>query len=87
MAPSLGFTMAAELWRGDVNLFVAIGVEIAPLDANGIVFLFRRRIEQGLRADQCAPKLRAQVRSVNPAENAVPIGVIALRAQDMRMRR
>ncbi len=86
VAPSLGFTMAQNCGERDANLFVAIGVEIKPLDANGIVFLFRRRIEQGLRAQQCAPKLRAQVRRVNPPEDAVPVGVIALRAQDVRMR-
>ena len=40
-------------------------------------------IEQTFGADELAPELGAQVRCVDAAEDSVPIGVIALRAQKM----
>ncbi len=35
-----------------------------------------------LGADEAAPELCAQVRSVKTAENAVPVGIVALRAKE-----
>src|SRR5713226_2246043 len=42
----------------------------------------RLLIGDELTADETAPELRAQVRGVETAENAVPVGVIALRAEE-----
>ena len=43
-------------------------------------------VGSGLRLDQLLPQRRTQMGRIDAAENAVPVGVIALRAEKMRAR-
>src|SRR5271157_2596887 len=66
--------------RGEEEFRRAIGIVIEQLHARGKP-AGRELVGQGFGADELAPKLGTEMRGVQSAENAVPVSVIALPAQ------
>src|SRR6266446_8973982 len=70
------------IFRGGEEQFAcAVAIIVERFHARGEA-AGRLLIGDELGADEVAPELRAQVRSVETAENAVPVSVIALRAEE-----
>ena len=76
-----GLQQCLEFRRGEKQLVRAVGVVVEHFDARS-----KRAgsevVGDGFSANEIAPGVSAKVRRVNAAEDAVPVSVIALRAQE-----
>src|SRR5258707_644398 len=76
-----GLQERLSLGRGQEQLVGAVGVVIEQFNARseragGLP------VSDGFGANEIAPRISAEVRGIDAAKNAVPIGVVALRAQE-----
>jgi len=76
-----GLQKRLRFGRSKEQLVGAVGVVVQELDARdeGTGSL---PVGDGLGANEIAPGIGAEMRGVNPAKNAVPIGVVALGTQE-----
>src|ERR1700687_5636633 len=63
--------------RGEEQLSGSVGVVVQQLDARN-ERTWRMQIGGGFGANEIAPRIGAEVRGINSAEKAMPIGVVAL---------
>ena len=73
-----GFAHCCEFGRSDFDFLAAVRVEIElghKLVGLGAV---TKRVCNRLGANEVAPQFRSEVRGIEPAENSVPVGIIAL---------
>src|SRR5438552_10341545 len=80
-AAVIGLHKRLSVQRGEEQFVGTVGVIVQEFDAR------RKRAERfpgsdGFGANKIAPGISAQMRSIDSAKNAVPIGVVALRAQE-----
>ena len=80
------FDQGREFGRSDLDFFPAIRVKIELRHRLIGLCAVMERVGNRFGADQFAPQFRSQMRGIEPAENSVPVGVIALRAQQVRDR-
>jgi hypothetical protein len=69
------------LGRCEQQLIDSVAIVIQRFHARG-KRAGRVPVCDGLGADQIAPKVGAKMRRVKPAEDSVPIGIVALRAEE-----
>src|SRR5713226_2268131 len=67
--------------RGKEQFVGAVGVVVDELDARG-EGAWRLAVGDGFGANEIAPRIGAEMRGIDTAKNAVPIGVVTLGAQE-----
>ena len=72
--------------RGEVDLFMAVKVEVEAIELRETRTAVRNGINGGFGADERSPNSAAQMGRVKTSKNAVPVGVVGLPAQKIRLR-
>src|SRR5712692_931524 len=80
-AAVIGLQKRLSFERGKQQLVGAVGVVVQEFDARDEC-AGNLPVSDGLGANQIAPGIGAEMRGIDSAKNAVPIGVVALGAQE-----
>src|SRR5258708_5823108 len=80
-AAVIGLQKRLSFERGKEQLVSAVGVVVQEFDTRG-ERAGSLPVSDSLGANEIAPGIGAEVRGINSAKNAVPIGVVALGAQE-----